>query len=371
MEFKWILEKNLIFGYDTNKIINQNKIKSIYLFDLDYTLIKTKSGKKFPIDKNDWILLYDNIPNILSNLTNCIIGIITNQKGLKNNQQIINWIDKIKSIRQVIQFDFIFASLIDDQYRKPIPNSLEFIKKQFVNVDWNEININKKIYYIGDAFGRQSDFSDTDIKYAINCKFKFKTPEIFFKISNTKESGSITYPIIDYFLDLEQKKIFDELTNLITSHKKILIVTIGFPASGKSFLRKELIKKFPQFKYYNNDDINDKVQSIHLINKISLDYDFIIDDDTNLNKSKRETKIKRFETYYKIGIWFNYEFDVCFHLNWMRMCWYGGKLLPNVVYYTLNKNFDSTEIEKGFDNFIKIKKVFNQMNLEDKIKYYF
>ena len=39
---------------------NRNKLAC---FDFDYTLIKTKSGKKFPIDKNDWVWLYDNIPN--------------------------------------------------------------------------------------------------------------------------------------------------------------------------------------------------------------------------------------------------------------------------------------------------------------------
>ena len=143
------------------------------------------------------------------------------------------------------------------------------------------------------------------------------------------------------------------------------------PACGKSFIRKELIKRFPQFAYSNNDDIHNNVQSRMLIKKISTNYDFIIDDNTNLIKSEREAKLKEFESYYKIGIWFNYELEVCWHLNWMRMYWFGEKLLPKVIYYTLNKKFIPDDIDKGFDKFIEISKIFREFNFDNKIKYYF
>ena len=78
-----------------------------------------------------------------------------------------------------------------------------------------------------------------------------------------------------------------------------------------------------------------------------------------------------FESYYKIGIYFDYDFEVCWHLNWMRMYWFGVKLLPKVTYYTLKKNFVSDEINKGFDKFIIISKIFTEFNFDNKIKYYF
>jgi len=373
MDFKWIEEKSFIFGYNVNNIqINTSNIKNVYMFDLDYTLIKTKSGKKFPVDKNDWVILNPNIKTKINNLSKCLIGIVSNQKGLKTEEQKKDWEYKLEKIGNELKIDFVFASLMDDRYRKPLPGSYEYIREHYKSFDWNKCNINKKIYYIGDAFGRENDFSDTDIKYALNNDFKFKTPEIFFDFNKDEgKSGNITYPVINYFTKLEQAKIFNELDKIIKEHKKIIIITIGFPASGKSFLRKELIKRYPQFHYSNNDDIHDKVQSRMLVKKTLPEYDFIIDDNTNLDKSMRDGKLKLFDRYHKIGIWFNYELDVCFHLNWMRMYWFGGKLLPKVSYYTLRKNFNSADLEVGFDKFIEINKVFREFDLDDKIKYYF
>ena len=373
MNFKWIEEKSLIFGYNNNnKLIDTSNIKNVYMFDLDYTLIKTKSGKKFPIDKNDWVILNPNVKTKLDGISNCLIGIISNQKGLKTDEQKKDWEYKLEQIGKELKIDFVFASMTDNRYRKPLPGSYEYIREYYKSVDWDKLETNKKIYYIGDAFGREKDFSDTDVKYALNNGFKFKTPEIFFDFDRDKgKSGNITYPVINYFSQPEQAKIFDELDKVIREHKKIIIITIGLPASGKSFLRKELIKRFPQFHYSNNDDVIEKVQSRMLIKKALPEYNFIIDDNTNLDKSVRDEKLKLFDGYYKIGIWFDYELDVCFHLNWMRMYWFGGKLLPKVTYYTLRKKFVPDNLEVSFDKFLKINKVFREFDLDDKIKYYF
>ena len=47
--------------------IEPNREK-IACFDLDHTLIKPKSGKTFPIDKNDWTWIYSNVPVKLKEL---------------------------------------------------------------------------------------------------------------------------------------------------------------------------------------------------------------------------------------------------------------------------------------------------------------
>lgn len=46
----------------------QGGMAKIAGFDMDYTLIKTKSGKKFPVNKDDWVLENAKVSRKLSNL---------------------------------------------------------------------------------------------------------------------------------------------------------------------------------------------------------------------------------------------------------------------------------------------------------------
>lgn len=371
----WIILKNIIFGYDKNLNLSNIPIEKIFLFDLDNTLIKTKSGRVYPIDSNDWEILHQNVLIINKLFDNNICGIITNQLGLKNENLINNWIKKIKQINQIINFHFIFVSISDDNFRKPLPSSWDYINTNYLSgIDTQSFIKTKKIYYIGDAFGRPKDHSDTDLKYAINCGFKFKTPEAFFNFNKTSENltGNITYPLITYYDKDEQEKLFNLIFKYIKSDEKIIIVMIGFPASGKSYLRKEIIKKYQDFKYTNNDDLNDKIVDDNLVKTAQLEkYNYCIEDNTNLSVKSRKNIIDKYKSYKKIGIWFNYDMDTYKHLNYLRMYWFGAKLINQIIYRTLNKSYVVPEVAEGFDNIIKINKVFSNFNFDNKIKYYF
>ncbi len=372
---EWIILPNILFAYDKNFNFTNFKFKKIFIFDLDSTLIKTKSGKVYPVDKNDWDILHPNVLNINQLYNDNICGIVTNQGGLKNQTLIDNWIDKIKQINKKINFHFVFVSIKDDRFRKPLPASWEYIKSNyFSGIDTDYLTKNKNIYFIGDAFGRPSDHADTDVKYAINCGFKFKTPEAFFNFNKTSENltGNITYPIITYYDQDEQEKLFNKIFKHIKPDEKIIIVMIGFPASGKSFLRKEIIKKYTDFKYINNDDLIDKIIDDNLVKTSQLEkYNYCIEDNTNLSNKLRKNIINKYKSYKKIGIWFNYDMDTYKHLNYMRMYWFGTKLINQVIYRTLNKSFNIPEVTEGFDHIIEINKVFLNFNFDNKIKYYF
>jgi histidinol phosphatase-like enzyme len=58
LQFKF---NNFQFDGDSNKIAG---------FDLDYTLIKTKSGRTFAKDKDDWVFLVDNTVETLKEYNN-------------------------------------------------------------------------------------------------------------------------------------------------------------------------------------------------------------------------------------------------------------------------------------------------------------
>ena len=53
------------------------------------------------------------------------------------------------------------------------------------------------------------------------------------------------------------------------------------------------------------------------------------------------------------------------------MFWHSNELIPKVTFYTLKKYFNKDDIDKNFNTFITIDKVFYQLNYDKKIKYYF
>lgn len=365
MNNKWINSSNYTF-YDNLSNTNLNNNKNIVIFDLDGTIIKTKSGKIFPTNKNDWIFNYDNVISVMNNLENTIIGIISNQKGLKSDTQIKDWQDKINNICKSVNFHFVFASFKDDRYRKPMISSWDFIKEKFKN-----LNIpNSNITYVGDAAGREGDHSDTDLKFSLNCGFKFSTPEKFFGSKVSKQTLTITYPELTYYTKTNFNNVSKEIINKFKENEKVLVVMVGFPGCGKSYLRKLFINEYSNFKYTNKDDIKNKVINNNLVSKHDENIDFVIDDNTNMSLKNRKDLFKIYKSHYKIGIYFDYEIDLAMHLNFMRMYWYGAELIKKVAYYTLNKNFDIPN-EKEFDMFVRLDKVIPDFNFETSMKYYF
>jgi bifunctional polynucleotide phosphatase/kinase len=361
---KWINNNNFSF-YDNVSTLKISTFKNIVIFDLDNTIIKTKSGKTFPINSDDWVFNYPNIPDVINSFDKTLIGIISNQKGLKTDIQIKDWQSKLNNMMKRINVHFVFSSFKDDRFRKPMIGSWEYLKDILKGLDVP----NNNILYVGDAAGRTGDHTDTDLKFAQNCNFKFSTPEKFFKIKVPKQNLTISYPNLDYYTKIDFTKIITSITNNF-DNKKILITMIGFPGCGKSYLRKLFINKFNKFKYNNKDDIKNKVISDNLVIKHNKDIDFIIDDNTNTNLKSRNELNKFYPNHYKIGIYFNYDLELAMHLNYMRMFWYGTELIKKVAYYALNKNFDIPS-EKEFDYFVELNKLIPDFNLETNIKYYF
>ena len=58
-------------------------------FDLDHTIIKPKSGKIFPKDRDDWEFM-DNVESVLKTFhnNNWLVVVFTNQSGLKTSKKI-------------------------------------------------------------------------------------------------------------------------------------------------------------------------------------------------------------------------------------------------------------------------------------------
>lgn len=361
----WTITDNYLFLNNKNNIKNNDKI---YLFDLDNTLITTTSGKVFPVDEYDWKFIYDSVEdkiNLLSKNHNTI-GIITNQMGLKNNFLIKKWIFKMNNILKKITVDFVFVALKNDGYRKPLIKSLDILADNGIIIE----NYSSK-YYIGDACGRPLDHTDTDLKFALNAKLRFRTPEKFFNINtDNKQELFTTYPELDYYTVEKFVMITNNIIKLVNNNEKILIMMIGFPACGKSYLRNLLLEKINNLYYFNNDDIKDGVVNPCLCSNLTDCYskNKLINDNTNLSTKGRNIFLDKFNDYYKIGIFFDYDMEISQYLNYYRMYYHNKPLINKMIYNKLNKDFVKPN-KNDFNKYFVINKIFPYLKSE--IKYLF
>ena len=157
---------------------------NIACFDIDQTIIEPKSKYKFPINKDDWVLLYKNktkevLEKLIREEQNYCVIFISNQAGLKTQEQINSWTEKIDDVVFELNIPVrVYASLGKDIYRKPFPTIWNLIREDF---SINKIKINyEKTYYCGDAAGRVGDHSQSDYKFALNCGLRFELPETIF-----------------------------------------------------------------------------------------------------------------------------------------------------------------------------------------------
>jgi bifunctional polynucleotide phosphatase/kinase len=364
----WTITDNYLFFNNKNNIKNNDKV---YLFDLDNTLITTLSGKVFPVDEYDWKFIYNSVEDKINSLSknHNTIGIITNQMGLRNNFLIKKWIFKMNNILKKISINFVFVALKNDGYRKPLIKSLDVFANNGIIIE----NYKSK-YYIGDACGRPLDHTDTDLKFALNAKLRFRTPEKFFvsKTDNNQELF-ITYPELDYYTIEKFVMITNNIIKLVNNNEKVLIMMIGFPACGKSYLRNLLLEKInnqDNIYYFNNDDIKDNIVNTRLCITISncLDKNKLINDNTNLSVKSRKIFLDKFSNYFTIGIFFDYNMEISQYLNYYRMYYHNKPLINKMIYNKLNKDFVKPN-KNDFNKYFVINKIFP--SFKSKIKYFF
>ena len=325
--------------------INDIKEK-IAAFDLDFTLIKPKNYKRFPKDKYDWEVLYDNVKLYLNSLIDndyCII-IFTNQKGIsKGKMTIEDFYFKIASIRKYFDINFsIFISTTDDKFRKPMTGMWDFLlEKTKVNVDY------ANSFYVGDAAGRiykkKKDHSSDDLYFANNIKLKFFTPEKIFN-QNDQEHKVKEFDLTSNLSN----------TNINISGSKNIILMVGVPASGKSYLS----KSFEGYKIINQDKLKSKKKCLDKTNKYLKNSNNIIIDNTNPTKETRKEYLDLADKYgyNKYLINFNIPKDVAKYLNKYRTQTEGKKLIPDIVYNIYYKKFEEPSSEEGtiieYDNYV-------------------
>ncbi len=305
-------------------------------FDIDYTIIKTKSGKIHPKNKNDWEFLYDNIKDVLKEINKKYnIVFFTNQKRLKKLENRADFIEKINEIVKQLDIPInIYISASEGYYRKPFTG----LWKKYINKN------SKKSFYCGDAAGRENDFAATDLMFANNLNIQFFTPENIFK----KDKKMIEYTLPDYLTDYigENKEL------RLEKKKKNLVLMCGYPGCGKSSIAKKL-----KYEIASNDELGSESKVKKYVKDCIKEEKNIVIDNVNHTKKNRSKflELAKKHDYSTTIIYVNNDINFCYYMNQLRTELSDGKkeLVPKIAYYTIKKRFEKPDKGES-DEFIEI-----------------
>lgn len=219
--------------------------KGILAFDMDGTIITTKSGKTFAVDGSDWKFWH---PDVVSTLRawhddqRYAIAFISNQAGVQNGKTSIPELQgKVDKIIDAIGLpvDFI-CSLDNDLFRKPRPGMWHFMAA----ARWARSTAlhGEKVMYIGDAAGRNlpaskvKDFSDSDLKFAVNLDIEVPINPCF--LLNASDSVSQFATPESFFLQSKLRVHTEVLSNL-TSSIRLVDKVSAVPLDEGIFMRPE------------------------------------------------------------------------------------------------------------------------------------
>ena len=156
--------------------------------DLDGTLIKTISGETFPKGIWDMKIRFD-VLDAIKKLNPEYILVVSNQGGIERGlvgrghfNLKLNYI--CQSIEEYCKCScygyYCSSNNISDPFRKPNVGMLGYLTELYVGDDFDSIK--PKSLMIGDASGKEGQFSDTDKKTAENFGIDYMDVEDFIKM---------------------------------------------------------------------------------------------------------------------------------------------------------------------------------------------
>ena len=334
MANQWFIQDGLL--YITGEVNNQQKILG---FDLDGTLIKTKSGNKFPKNADDWQWLAPNVMATLQHYRQTYqLIIFSNQAGFeKKPQDQSAFITKMNTIFQ--QLGFIIPTYVStgkNKYRKPSPLMFgQAFPGRHI----------ESFTFIGDAAGRPNDFSDSDYKFAINVQAYygittyFSTPEAFF-FERTDQPYSLSGFDASTYIN-------PYVNELPTPPNQTLILLVGRPASGKS----KIAEKYAAMGYsiVSQDVLGTKAKTLTAARQALDNGRSVVVDNTNGNPANRAEFINlaRSKGVPVEAILIEIPHDLNQHLNIIRNILGQKELIPDVAYRTFDKYYSPPSNNEG------------------------
>lgn len=334
-------------------------------FDIDDTIIRTKSGKTFATSSSDWLFWHPSVPQKLQEAHNNGFKIVffSNQGGIGKGQTTAAvFKSKLNAVLAEIPVPVqIYASTENGKYRKPSIGMWGMFSKggnQGVRAD------PKVSCYVGDAAGRgkdwapgkKKDFSDSDRKFAINLEMDFKTPEEFFL-----GQAPVAFKLEGADPRLHKKNIngplFEPSTaKLVAGHQEI-VVMVGYPGSGKSYFTVQELEGKGGYTRVNRDTLKTKEKCVKVADEALGNGKSVVIDNTNPDVDSRADYLflaKKHKVPARCFV-MQTTFDEAMHNNMFREVITNGENahVPTMVYHMFKKKFVEPTVQEGFSEVLK------------------
>uniref|UniRef100_A0A8C4LMH4 Bifunctional polynucleotide phosphatase/kinase n=1 Tax=Equus asinus TaxID=9793 RepID=A0A8C4LMH4_EQUAS len=301
-------------------------------FDLDGTLITTRSGKVFPTGPSDWRILYPEIPRKLRELDakGYKLVIFTNQMGIgRRKLPAEEFKAKVEAVLEKLGVPFqVLVATHAGLYRKPVIGMWDHLQEQA-----NEgvpISIRDSVF-VGDAAGRPANWAPGRKKKDFSCADRLRT---------ISPSGPLCLP---------------ESSSLLSSDPEV-VVAVGFPGAGKStFLQEHLVSA--GYVHVNRDTLGSWQRCVTACEAALKQRKRVVIDNTNPDIQSRARYVKCAQD---AGVpcrcfLFSASLEQARHNNRFReMSGAPHAPVSDVVMFGYRKQFEAPTLAEGFSAILEI-----------------
>lgn len=266
----------------------------------------------------------------------------------------------------------VYAATTNDKYRKPRPGMWGECLSD-LDLEAGGFDLGSS-YLVGDAAGREGDFSDTDRKWALNIGLGFITPEEFF-LGQAPRAMSHKFDPSKYTITI--KTTVTTKTSVVftkSTAKKEVVLFVGSPGAGKSTFYWRHLEPLG-YERINQDILKTKPKCFATARELLSAGKSVAIDNTNADCATRAAWIALAKEH-KAPIrclYFTSPEELCMHNAAVRA--FGGDIvnrekrgmLPGIAFKGFKGRFEEPVEGEGFLELIKVEFVWDGEEEERKI----